>query len=194
MYRDLKLENILLDSRGHIVLSDFGLSAFTMAVNEEKKVGTMDYLAPECLVDGLYYGYGVDWWAVGILTHELLSGRCPFTIRDGTYEETENNIKREKPIISLNITDPHARSFIQQLLQKKPMLRLGYENGAEDLKKHPFFEQIDWNLMSKKQYPPPIVFNFKDKYDSVQFDDVCTGLETFEDNSQPITSDKNFPG
>lgn len=116
-------------------------------------VGTEEYLAPE-VINGTGHGAEVDWWALGILTHELLYGVTPF--RGQRRDETFENVLRvplnlpQKPAVS-----PECRDFITQLLVKNPEKRLGSKHGAEDLKAHPWFKDIDFSMLRHEQ--PPFV-------------------------------------
>lgn len=131
VYRDLKLENILLDPNGHIVLVDFGLSAM---LNERSKresfCGTLEYMAPE-MVKQECHNECLDWWAVGVLAFELLTGHSPF--RGGneakfTAEEIQRRIFRQVSQNSPPLPDgisAHAKDFITRLLIKDPAQRFG---------------------------------------------------------------------
>merc|ERR1711942_215058 len=83
IYRDLKLENLLLDSQGHIKIADFGLckEEITYGATTKTFCGTPEYLAPEVLDDN-DYGRAVDWWGVGVVMYEMMCGRLPFYSRD----------------------------------------------------------------------------------------------------------------
>lgn len=92
IYRDLKLENVLLDSEGHIVLTDFGLSKEFLTEEKERTFsfcGTIEYMAPEIIRSKSGHGKAVDWWSLGILLFELLTGASPFTL------EGERNTQAE---------------------------------------------------------------------------------------------------
>ena len=86
IYRDIKLENILLDGEGHIVLTDFGLSREFHPEDTVRRAtsfcGTIEYMAPE-VVKGGGHDIAVDWWSLGVLTYELLTGASPFTVEGG---------------------------------------------------------------------------------------------------------------
>ncbi|KAL5804964.1 hypothetical protein ACOSQ3_031764 [Xanthoceras sorbifolium] len=120
-------------------------------------VGTHEYLAPE-LVTGNGHGNGVDWWAFGILIHELLYGETPF--RGGSKESTLRNIASSKEVrctVAQREEEgaAEARDLIEKLLVKDPRERLGCARGATDIKRHPFFDGIKWPLI--RNYKPPEV-------------------------------------
>ncbi|XP_030525359.2 serine/threonine-protein kinase WAG1-like [Rhodamnia argentea] len=120
-------------------------------------VGTHEYLAPE-LVTGNGHGNGVDWWAFGILLYELLHGTTPF--KGGSKESTLRNIASSKqvrfqPAAREEAGMPEARDLIEKLLVKDPRRRLGCARGTTDIKRHPFFDGINWPLI--RSYRPPEV-------------------------------------
>ncbi|KAE9555456.1 hypothetical protein FO519_001311 [Halicephalobus sp. NKZ332] len=158
LYRDLKLENILLDQDGHIKLTDFGLSK---ELKEQRIAnsycGTIEYMAPE-VVKRTNRGYNecVDWWSLGVIAFELVTGCSPFTV-DGDQNSTHDIAKRilsKKVPFPKNI-DEQAKSFISGLLEKDAVQRLG-SKGVEEIKKHPFFKGINWEFVEQKKLPPPI--------------------------------------
>uniref|UniRef100_A0A8C4Q3X8 Protein kinase X-linked n=1 Tax=Eptatretus burgeri TaxID=7764 RepID=A0A8C4Q3X8_EPTBU len=152
VYRDLKPENILLDSHGHIKLTDFG---FSKKLREKTYTlcGTPEYLAPE-VIQSQGHDTAVDWWALGILAFEMLSGHPPFFDDNpfGTYQK----------ILACRIDFPkhidiYARDIIRKLLVINRDRRLGnMKNGVEDVKKHVWFKNIDWSLVLDRKLTPPI--------------------------------------
>lgn len=116
-------------------------------------VGTHEYLAPE-IIKGESHGSAVDWWTFGVLLYELLYGKTPF--KGGGNEETLANVVLQplrfpdSPIISLQ-----ARDLIRGLLVKDPERRFGTETGAAEIKRHPFFEGLNWALI-RCAVPPQI--------------------------------------
>ena len=171
VYRDLKPENLLLDKDGHIHLTDFGLSklidkhkdkAFTIC-------GTPQYLAPEVL-KGTGYDNSVDWWSLGILMYEMLSGKLPFpSLCKGylSYEMYEEALKSFN--IPRNFTK-EAGNIIKKLLVINPKKRLGYgKNGVNQIKKHDYFKGINWEDVYKKQIKPPFVPHITNEYDLSNF-------------------------
>ena len=172
VYRDLKPENILLDSKGHVKLTDFGLSK--ILEDEDDKAftlcGTPQYLAPEVL---LKKGYDkmVDWWSLGCVMYEMVMGRLPFAIKRGMI-----NLKiYEKKIDFPRKISNEARDLIEKFLVVNPTERLGYgPNGTDDIKNHPFFNGVDWDLAIQKKYKPPFIPKLKNDVDLRYFDNCFT--------------------
>jgi len=173
VYRDLKPENILLDSEGHVKLTDFGLSK--ILEDEDDKAftlcGTPQYLAPEVL---LRQGYDkmVDWWSLGCVMYEMLCGCLPFAIKRGL--KLSMKIYEKKIVFPKNI-DKNAKDLIEKLLVVNPKNRIGYgPNGSEDIKNHPFFNGVDWDLAFEKKLTPPFVPKLKSDVDLRYFDNMFT--------------------
>ena len=173
VYRDLKPENILLDGKGHVKLTDFGLSK--ILEGEEDKAftlcGTPQYLAPEVL---MRQGYDkmVDWWSLGCVMYEMLVGRLPFAIKRGV--KLSLKIYERKIDFPKNINQD-AKDLIQKLLIVNPSKRIGFgPNGAEDIKNHPFFQGIDWDLLEAKKIKPPFIPKLKNDTDLRYFDNMFT--------------------
>ncbi|KAL8280467.1 hypothetical protein RQP46_007115 [Phenoliferia psychrophenolica] len=172
IYRDLKPENILIDFRGHIALCDFGLCKLNMTESETTNTfcGTPEYLAPELLL-GHGYQKTVDWWTLGVLLYEMLSGLPPF------YSENTNEMYQKILTDPLKFPDeiaPDARSLLTGLLTRDPALRLGV-NGAESIKQHPFFSKhIDFKLLMAKKIQPPFKPSVESAADTSNFDTEFT--------------------
>ncbi|CAG9323466.1 unnamed protein product [Blepharisma stoltei] len=155
VYRDLKPENVLLDADGFIKLTDFGLSK-DMSNNCLTKTfcGTPEYLAPETLTKQ-GHSFEVDWWSLGCMIYEMLIGLPPF------YTKRRTDIYRK--ILSEEIKYPaslpeEASDLLRRLLVKDPKKRMGSSPlGAEEIKIHPWFSSIDWDLLEIKQVSPPFV-------------------------------------
>lgn len=153
IYRDLKPENILLDYQGHIALCDFGLCKLDMKDEDQTNTfcGTPEYLAPELLM-GKGYNKTVDWWTLGVLLYEMLTGLPPF------YDENTNEMYRKilsEPLHfpSQEIVPPAAKDLLTKLLNRNPEERLG-ANGSAEIKSHPFFHAIDWRKLLQRKYEP----------------------------------------
>lgn len=163
VFRDLKLENILIDEEGHVRLTDFGLAGkFSSGDASEKAIfdisGTAIYQAPE-MIQGEGHGRVVDWWALGVLAYVLMAGRPPFS--GASREELKKKISDvdvdlENDEKLTNISAP-CKNFIKQLLDRNPETRLGHAGAdAKDVQNHPFFDGIDWKALENTQVDPPL--------------------------------------
>lgn len=156
IYRDLKPENCLLDSEGHLLLTDFGLSKVAIDDNEKCKsvLGTVEYMAPE-IVLGQEYGKAVDWWSLGALGFDLLTGSPPF--KGQSHSKIQEKITKQKLQMPYYLS-PDAKDLITRLLRKEPTKRLGSNmpKDVQTIKKHRFFRRIDWKLLAQRGIEPPI--------------------------------------
>eukprot|EP00928_Gymnodinium_smaydae_P081647 TRINITY_DN65124_c0_g1_i1.p1 TRINITY_DN65124_c0_g1~~TRINITY_DN65124_c0_g1_i1.p1 ORF type:complete len:381 (-),score=83.17 TRINITY_DN65124_c0_g1_i1:112-1254(-) len=154
IYRDLKPENILLDAEGHAKLTDFGLSKEGVEDNFSAKsmCGTPEYLAPEIL-DRRGHGKAVDWYSLGALTFEMLTGLPPFYTKD--REKLFDRIRRAE-LSYPNYVTPFAVELLKAMLLRDPNRRLGGGPGdAAEVQAHPFFSSVDFNKLYNKQIAPP---------------------------------------
>uniref|UniRef100_A0A669CX36 Ribosomal protein S6 kinase n=1 Tax=Oreochromis niloticus TaxID=8128 RepID=A0A669CX36_ORENI len=197
VYRDLKLENILLDSNGHIVLTDFGLSKeFDQAERAFSVCGTIEYMAPE-IVEGGESGHdkAVDWWSLGVLMYELLTGGSPFTVDgdENSHTDIAKRIAKKDPPFPKDM-GPLAKDLIQRLLIKDPKKRLGSgPNGAENVKKHPFYQKINWEDLAAKKVPAPFKPVIRDELDVSNFADEFTEMDpTYSPAALPQNCDRIF--
>lgn len=169
IYRDLKLENLLLDRDGHIKIADFGLCKDNIRFTDTTKTfcGTPEYLSPEVIEDN-QYGRAVDWWSLGVLLYEMMCGMLPFNNRTTEMLFQEILIKQVcfPPILS----EP-AKHFLHGLLIKDPNKRLG--GGPEDAREimiHPFFRGLNWRDLLEKKIQPPFVPEITSDTDTRYFD------------------------
>lgn len=164
IYRDLKLDNVLLDSEGHIKLTDYGMCKEGIRKGDSTGTfcGTPNYIAPEIL-RGEDYDFSVDWWALGVLMFEMMAGRSPFDIvgmPDNTEQNTEEYLFQvilEKVIrIPRSLSHP-ASNVLRGFLNKVPTDRLGcgHEDAFRDILDHKFFAPINWEELLNKQINPP---------------------------------------
>ncbi|CAM1506973.1 Fc.00g066140.m01.CDS01 [Cosmosporella sp. VM-42] len=156
VYRDLKPENCLLDSDGHLLLTDFGLSKVAVDSSDtcNSMLGTVEYMAPEVVL-GKKYGKAVDWWSFGALGYDLMTGNPPF--RGQNHAKIQDNIVKQKLVLPYFLS-PDAKDLLTRLLRKDPKKRLG-ANMPKDLqtmKKHRFFRKIDWKKLAARELEPPI--------------------------------------
>nr|AML76660.1 putative LOV domain-containing protein [Triglochin maritima] len=207
IYRDLKPENVLIQGDGHLSLTDFDLSILTsckplllISESAEKKknkkeitlpvfvaepmrasnsfVGTEEYIAPE-IITGSGHTSAVDWWALGILLFEMLYGYTPF--RGKTRQKTFANILHKDLKFPGNIlVSIPARQLMHRLLHRDPSNRLGSSEGANEIKKHPFFRGIKWSLV-RGTSPPKLdapIFGLSGSKEAKLGDDGYAGVQT----------------
>ncbi|ORX52988.1 hypothetical protein BCR36DRAFT_582390 [Piromyces finnis] len=173
IYRDLKLDNILLTVDGHIKITDYGLCKENMDVSTTTTTfcGTPEFMAPE-LLKGHPYTRAVDWWTFGILTYEMLVRGAPFKGSDD--EELFRNIIESQPFYPQHM-GREAIQLTSLLLMKDPRKRLGASQAdAKEIKSHPYFKNVDWQAMLEKRVPVPYVPKFKGKLDVSHFDEEFT--------------------
>jgi serum/glucocorticoid-regulated kinase 2 len=184
VYRDLKPENILFDEDGYIALTDFGL-AKTLKEDElaQSFCGTPDYLAPE-IIQEVGHSFPVDWWALGILTYEMIIGFPPFHTGPGqSNDKMYQLIKTKEPVFpdgkrhGIHLSDDCV-DFIKKCLAKDPTQRIGSTKGVEEIFKHPWFKGFEPAKMYSKKYKPEFVPQLsKDKLDVSNFDRMFTKEE-----------------
>ncbi|GMT00693.1 hypothetical protein PENTCL1PPCAC_22867 [Pristionchus entomophagus] len=190
IYRDLKLENILIDEEGHIKLTDFGLSKLIVPeglMRANSYCGTIEYMSPEVVnrpEDG--YTEVVDWWSMGVIAFELLTGCSPFTV-DGGANSSRDIAKRilTKPVPFPKTMQAEAKAFITSLLDKKLERRLGYK-GVNEIKNHPFLSDIDWDAAANRQLKPFTVPSLQSELDVGNFSNEFT-------NQPPLYSPADAP-
>ena len=164
IYRDLKPDNVLIDETGHIRLADFGLAAEGIKNNNDfarSFCGSPIYLSPEILKNKKTYKVS-DYYTVGVVLYELINGEPPFYTDD--INRLYGNIRRG------NLTFPagnqfsdNCKDFISKLMKNEPKARIGAKNGLEEIKEHPFFDDVDWDKVRRKEIPSPIEMEKKEE-------------------------------
>uniref|UniRef100_A0A8C7LF54 Ribosomal protein S6 kinase n=1 Tax=Oncorhynchus kisutch TaxID=8019 RepID=A0A8C7LF54_ONCKI len=196
VYRDIKLENILLDSEGHLVLTDFGLSKEFLEEEKERTYsfcGTIEYMAPEIIRGKSGHGKSVDWWSLGILMFELLTGASPFTLegeRNSQSEVSKRILHCEPPFPSM--IGAVAQDLLRKLLVKDPHKRLGSgPRRAEDIKTHAFFKV--WSDLAEKKVVSPFKPEIRSELDTGNFAEEFTGMNPlYSPASTPPSTDRLF--
>uniref|UniRef100_A0AAR2JX28 non-specific serine/threonine protein kinase n=1 Tax=Pygocentrus nattereri TaxID=42514 RepID=A0AAR2JX28_PYGNA len=185
VYRDLKLENLMLDKDGHIKITDFGLckEGITDAATMKTFCGTPEYLAPEVLEDN-DYGRAVDWWGLGVVMYEMMCGRLPFYNQD--HEKLFELILMEEIKFPRTLS-ADAKSLLSSLLIKDPNKRLGGgPDDAKEIMRHSFFSTLDWQDVYDKKLVPPFKPQVTSETDTRYFD------EEFTAQTITITPPENF--
>ncbi|KAJ3104786.1 RAC-alpha serine/threonine-protein kinase [Phlyctochytrium planicorne] len=182
IYRDLKLENILLDRDGHVKIADFGLSRQEDSAEDDSEIlGTLEYLAPEVL-EGRGTSIASDWWAFGIVMFEMLCASHPF--------HSEDRMGIVKNIMQADIDFPEfvsapARDILLHLLSRQPQSRLGSgQKGSFEIQNHAFFQAIDFDALESLEVTPPYIPQVVDDFDVRFFDETFTDapIDTIEED------------
>ena len=161
IYRDLKPDNVVFDSEGHAMLTDFGLSREGVYDNFSAKsfCGSIAYLAPEML-KRQGHGKAVDWYLLGVLVYEMLVGTPPYFSRnrEQLFQNIQNAQLNLPPGMSLEAKNLIRSVRFTQLLERDPSRRLGSSaKGPDDVKAHPFFHSVNWDLAVKRELRPPVL-------------------------------------
>ncbi|XP_047527244.1 putative protein kinase C delta type homolog isoform X6 [Vanessa atalanta] len=174
VYRDLKLDNILLDFDGHVRIADFGMCKLQIYLDKTADTfcGTPDYMAPE-IIKGLKYGQNVDWWSFGVLLYEMLIGQSPFSGCD--EDELFWSICNEMPSYPRFLSS-EALSILTRLLDKDARTRLG---GAEcmhgDIRDQDFFHPVQWDRLERRELDATFKPRVRHPMDTQYFDRAFTG-------------------
>nr|XP_057924750.1 protein kinase C delta type-like [Doryrhamphus excisus]XP_057924759.1 protein kinase C delta type-like [Doryrhamphus excisus] len=165
IYRDLKLDNVMLDKDGHIKIADFGMCKENIFENARASTfcGTPDYIAPEILL-GQKYTFSVDWWSFGVLVYEMLIGQSPFQGDD--EDELFESIRSDTPHYPRWITK-EAKKLLEMLFERDPASRLGM---VGDIRAQPFFRNTNWSALEKREVEPPFKPKVKSPSDCSNFD------------------------
>ncbi len=190
IYRDLKPENILIDKEGNIKLTDFGLSK--MIPNEENNInsnticGTLEYMAPE-IIKGKNYDKSADWYSFGIVLYQMICGDVPFKLKSRNIDEIsyETDIKYPEKISN------EAKDIISKLLEIEPEKRLGYKS-SDEIKNSAFFNEVDFDLVYKKEYNPPFRPKLNGELDLKYFNIYFTENNEFYSEDLSDNNNNNF--
>ncbi|KAL2095253.1 hypothetical protein ACEWY4_009972 [Coilia grayii] len=196
IYRDLKPENIMLNDKGHVKLTDFGLCKESIhdGTVTHTFCGTIEYMAPEILMRS-GHNRAVDWWSLGALMYDMLTGAPPFT--------GENRKKTIDKILKCKLNLPpylthEARDLLKKLLKRNASLRLGAGPGdASEVQAHPFFRQINWDDLLARKVEPPFKPFLQSADDVSQFDSKFTSqtpVDSPDDSTLSESANQVFLG
>lgn len=181
LYRDLKPENVLIDYDGHIKLTDFGLSAIDFTADSFSDIfcGSPEYMPPEMILKQ-NYNRMIDFYAIGALLYEMIGGIPPF-------------YSKKRKILFYNIVNKEPKFYkefsrtaidlIKRLLKKDWTKRLGSKLGMIEVKSHPFFKDIDWEMLYNKEIEPP----FKPSIREINFSKEFTSIPVTFNFEEEIT-------
>ncbi|KAG6488798.1 hypothetical protein ZIOFF_050049 [Zingiber officinale] len=193
MHRDLKPENILLDADGHAMLTDFGLAKeFDENTRSNSLCGTLEYMAPE-IVLGKGHDKAADWWSVGILLFEMLTGKPPFI--SSNREKMQQKIMKEKIKLPAYLSS-EAHSLLKGLLQKEASKRLGSgPTGSNEIKSHKWFKSINWRKLENREIQPCFRPNVAGKTCIANFDKRWTSMPVLDSPvASPVAGQNEFAG
>ena len=193
IHRDIKPENLVCDEKGYIRITDFGVAKIRKEDNSSETSGTPGYMAPEVLL-GQNHSFPVDFFAIGIMGYEFMFGERPYIGR--SRKEIKHLVLRKQAKIEEEEI-PHGWSyesvdFINKCLRRKHSKRLGYENGVNELKEHPWFINYNWEKLYNKTIRAPFVPKKGGNYDKK----YCEAIEKISDTTferyQSYINQKNF--
>ena len=166
IHRDIKPENLVLDSNGYLAITDFGVAKKYTKNNSSETSGTPGYMAPEVLCS-LNHSFYVDFYAIGVMAYEFMNGHRPYIGRN--RKEIKEAVLAKQVIVTKkdlkeNSWSIEAADFINRMLQRKVIKRLGY-NGINEIKKHFWFKNINWNELLRKKLKSPFIPKEGDNFD-----------------------------
>ncbi|EDQ84600.1 uncharacterized protein MONBRDRAFT_39232 [Monosiga brevicollis MX1] len=199
VYRDLKLDNVMLAGDGHVKIADFGLSKESLwgAATTTTMCGTPGYMAPE-IVNEKPYNFSVDWWALGVLLFEMLVGESPFDGDD--VDEIFENIQGKEVEIPSSVSGA-AADLIRAFLTRDVAKRLGCgTNGKDDIRNHKFFSGLSWTDLKERKIEPPYkpasegdpLSNFDPEYTDMDIELTPVEQEVIADLDQMLFANFDF--
>lgn len=187
-YRDIKPENVLIDSQGYCIVADMGFAKVVLDTTYTL-CGTPEYLAPEIIMSK-GHDKSVDYWSFGVLVYELLVGRSPF------YFYGTDQISLFKRIVLVNyeipsVVNDDAKDMIQKLLVRRQTSRLGnLRNGPKDVQDHLWFKPVNFKKLVKKEIMAPWIPSISDPFDSSHFDDHSRAERETKDHRYKLEAEE----
>ena len=164
IYRDIKMENIMVSEIGYIKLIDFGAAKILDDNNRTTTIiGTPHYMAPE-LILGEGYSYQIDYWSIAVCLYEFYTGEYPFGEGTDNPSEIYNSILNDKLEFPENFDDLNFKRLMLQMLNKSPLTRM---TKLQNIKKSNWFKDFDWESLNNLNLIPQIIFKNKNKKDKI---------------------------
>ncbi|XAR50116.1 Non-specific serine/threonine protein kinase [Bertholletia excelsa] len=192
VHRDLKPENILMDADGHVMITDFGLAKeIDESSRSNSMCGTTEYMAPEILLSK-GHNKDADWWSIGILLYEMLTGQPPFT--HSNRKKLQGKIINEKVKLPPRLSS-EVHSLLKGLLQKDPSRRLGSGlTGADEIKSHKWFRSMNWKKLEARELQPKFKPDVSGKDCTANFDKCWTAMPPDDSPAATPTAGEHFQG
>jgi len=179
IHRDIKPENLVLDYKGYLKITDFGIAKKQVKQNSNETSGTPGYMAPE-VMNCQNHTIVVDYYAMGIICYELMMGVRPY-VGENRNEIKEKILARQIMIKNHEIPNgwsKEAADFINNLIQRKPNMRLGYK-GINQIKTHKWFNRFSWEDLYNMKIEAPFIPSDDDNYDA----NICTKEDIINNES-----------
>ncbi|KAL3518219.1 hypothetical protein ACH5RR_020808 [Cinchona calisaya] len=177
LHRDLKPENVLLDEKGHVMITDFGLAKQFDDYNNTRSdsiCGTWKYMAPEVIL-GKYHDKACDWWSVGVLLYQMLTGKLPFVGGAKRWKVQDKIVNKKLKLPPFLSSDAH--SLLKGLLHKEASQRLGSgPGGSEEIKGHKWFGSVNWKKLEAREIQPSFVPQVTGKQCIANFEESLTNM------------------
>ena len=166
IHRDVKPENLILDDKGYVHLTDFGIAKENKGDNSSETSGTPGYMSPEVIL-GIGHSFSVDYYAIGVIGFEFMTGKRPYIGK--TRREIKEQMFKKQARINKNKLEKEwsldSVDFINRLIERKPELRLGSKSGIKELKDHFWLRYYPWNELEKKSLPGPFIPEKRKNFD-----------------------------
>ncbi|EGR27410.1 protein kinase domain protein [Ichthyophthirius multifiliis] len=187
IHRDVKPENLVLDTNGYVKLTDLGVAREWKEENAQDTSGTPGYMAPEVMCRQ-NHGIAVDYYALGVIVYEFMMGRRPYLGRN-RREIRDNILSKQIQIKKHEIPEGYsieAADFVNRMIQRKPINRLGY-NGPQSVKNHPWFNNFQWEKLYNKELKAPYIpISIENNYEyrqQISVDDIDSNEELNQQNA-----------
>jgi CRP-like cAMP-binding protein len=185
IYRDLKPENLMLDHHGFLKVTDFGLSKFVIGMSYTT-CGTPDYFAPE-LITSAGHTTSLDWWTLGILMFELMTGSAPFE-SDHPSQTYTRILKGIDKVRFPSAVQGACADLVKALCRAHPAERLPMRpGGVPNVKNHKWYQSFNWEALRTLSMTPPFKPKCKSSRDLENFKqdrpEKVTPMEYVDDGS-----------